>query len=193
MSYPDTFLDEIKLRVPISQVIGRSVSWDARKGNKAKGDYWACCPFHGEKTPSFHCDDQKGTYHCFGCKASGGHFDFVMEKQGLTFPEAVEQLAQLAGLPLPTFSPAEVAAEKLRGSLFECCEEACKIFEANLQNDAGTEARAYLEKRGVSKEQAMQFRLGYAKTARSSLFEALRAKRCRRARDWRHGRRGGDG
>lgn len=176
MSFPDSFLDEIKLRVPISSVIGRSVSWDAHKGNKAKGDYWACCPFHGEKTPSFHCDDTKGYYHCFGCKASGDHFRFLMEKQGLSFPEAVEQLAREAGLPMPTFSPAEAAAEKLRGSLFECCEEACQIFEANLQGDAGAAARAYLETRGVSKEQAMRFRVGYAKNSRSSLFEALRAK-----------------
>jgi DNA primase catalytic core len=176
MSFPDSFLDEIKLRLPISQVIGRSVSWDAHKGNKAKGDYWACCPFHGEKTPSFHCDDGKGYYHCFGCKASGDHFRFLMEKQGLSFPEAVEQLAREAGLPMPTFSPEEAAREKLRGSLFECCAEAAKIFAANLASDAGTAARAYLESRGVSKEQAMQFRLGYAKNSRSSLFEALRAK-----------------
>lgn len=176
MSFPDSFLDEIRLRVPISSVIGRAVSWDAHKGNKTKGDYWACCPFHGEKTPSFHCDDRKGMYHCFGCKASGDHFKFLTEKQGLTFPEAVELLAREAGLPMPTFSPAEAEREKLRVSLLECCEEACRIFSENLRDEAGVAARAYLESRGVPEAQVMRFRLGYAKNSRSSLFGALRAK-----------------
>lgn len=176
MSFPDSFLDDIRTRLPLSSVIGRSVAWDQRKGNRAKGDFWACCPFHGEKSPSFHCDDGKGFYHCFGCKASGDHFKFLMEKQGLSFRESVEQLAREAGLPMPAFSPEEAAREVLRGSIFECCEEASKIFEANLKGEAGVAARAYLEKRGMPESQAMRLRLGYAKKSRSSLFEALRAK-----------------
>src|SRR5688500_20206610 len=73
MRFPDSFLDEIRERVPISSVVGARVSWDRRKTNAPRGDYWACCPFHGEKTPSFHCEDRKGRYHCFGCGASGDH------------------------------------------------------------------------------------------------------------------------
>ena len=80
MRFPPTFLDQIRARVNISSVIGRHVTWDRRKTQAAKGDYWACCPFHGEKSPSFHADDRKGRYHCFGCKASGSVFDFVMKR-----------------------------------------------------------------------------------------------------------------
>ena len=94
MRFPPTFLDQIRARVNLSSVIGRHVQWDRRKTQAAKGDYWACCPFHTEKSPSFHADDRKGRYHCFGCKASGDVFTFLVEKAGLSFPEAVEQLAQ---------------------------------------------------------------------------------------------------
>ncbi len=86
MRFSPTFLDEIRDRVPISAVIGQRVSWDRRKTNAARGDYWACCPFHGEKSPSFHCEDKKGRYHCFGCGVSGDHFRFLSELDGLGFP-----------------------------------------------------------------------------------------------------------
>jgi DNA primase len=86
MRFPPTFLDEIRARVQASSVVGRQVQWDRRKSNPGRGDYWACCPFHTEKTPSFHVDDRKGRYHCFGCKASGDIFTFLTEKEGLAFP-----------------------------------------------------------------------------------------------------------
>ena len=70
MRFPDRFLDDIRDRIPISEVIGMRVQFDKRKTNAARGDYLACCPFHGEKTPSFHCEDSKGRYHCFGCGVS---------------------------------------------------------------------------------------------------------------------------
>src|SRR5262245_28425455 len=101
MRFPPSFLDEIRDRVPISSVIGPRVSWDRRKTNAQRGDWWACCPFHGEKSPSFHCEDKKGRYHCFGCGASGDHFRFLTENDGLSFPEAVERIAELAGVPMP--------------------------------------------------------------------------------------------
>ncbi len=94
MRFPPSFLDDIRGRVSISSVVGRKVAWDRRKTNAGKGDYWACCPFHAEKTPSFHVEDRKGRYHCFGCKASGDIFTFLVEKEGVSFPEAVERLAQ---------------------------------------------------------------------------------------------------
>ena len=87
-----------------SSVVGKRVQWDRRKTNAGRGDYWACCPFHNEKTPSFHVDDRKGRYHCFGCKSSGDIFTFLTEKEGVSFPEAVERLAQEAGLPMPQVS-----------------------------------------------------------------------------------------
>ena len=88
MRFTPQFLDEVRDRVPISDVVGRRVQFDRRKSNPAKGDFWACCPFHGEKTPSFHCEDRKGRYHCFGCGASGDHFRFLSELDGQSFPEA---------------------------------------------------------------------------------------------------------
>ena len=94
MKFPDSFLDDIRDRLRISDVIGQRVTFDKKKTNAAKGDHWACCPFHGEKTPSFHCEDSKGRYYCFSCQASGDHFRFLTELDGISFPEAVEQLAQ---------------------------------------------------------------------------------------------------
>ncbi|HSO48590.1 MAG TPA: CHC2 zinc finger domain-containing protein, partial [Rhizobiaceae bacterium] len=74
MRFPPSFLDEIRNRLPISDVVGSRVTWDKRKTNASRGDYWACCPFHGEKSPSFHAENRKGRYHCFGCGVSGDHF-----------------------------------------------------------------------------------------------------------------------
>ncbi len=94
MRFENAFLDEIRDRVPISSVIGQRVSWDRKKTNTSRGDYWACCPFHGESTPSFHCEDKKGRYHCFGCQVTGDHFKFLTELEGISFPEAVEAHSQ---------------------------------------------------------------------------------------------------
>lgn len=94
-------LDEIRRLIPISQVVGRRVVWDKKKTNPRRGDWWACCPLHGEKSPSFHCEDRKGRYYCFGCGASGDHFTFMVEIEGLHFREAVVELAREAGVVLP--------------------------------------------------------------------------------------------
>src|SRR5690606_13883468 len=92
MRFSPSFLDEIRERVPISALIGQRVTWDRRKTSAQRGDYWACCPFHGENTASFHCEDRKGRYHCFGCGVSGDHFSFLTELDGSSFPEAVERM-----------------------------------------------------------------------------------------------------
>ena len=94
MSLPPQFLDEIRARVPLSRVIGRKVVWDLRRSNQAKGDWWAPCPFHGERTASFHVDDQKGFYYCFGCHAKGDALTFLKDTENLSFLEAVEWLAR---------------------------------------------------------------------------------------------------
>lgn len=105
MRFDNAFLDEIRDRVPISTVIGQRVTWDRRKTNPRRGDYWAPCPFHGEKSPSFHCEDKKGRYHCFGCGASGDVFSFLTEYEGRKFTDAVEIVADLAGVALPERGP----------------------------------------------------------------------------------------
>ena len=109
MRFSDQFLDDIRDRVSISQVVGEHVAWDKKKSQPQRGDYWACCPFHGEKTPSFHADDRRGRYHCFGCGVSGDQFRFLTEKTGMSFPEAVERLANVAGLPMPQQDPQAAA------------------------------------------------------------------------------------
>ena len=97
MSLPPQFLDEIRARVPLSRVIGRKVVWDLRRSNQAKGDWWAPCPFHGEKTASFHVDDQKGFYYCFGCHAKGDALTFLREAEGMevTFHRAFDMACDL--------------------------------------------------------------------------------------------------
>ena len=173
MRFPPTFLDDIRARIPISQVVGRKVTWDKRKSNPGRGDYWACCPFHGEKTPSFHADNRKGRYHCFGCGVSGDHFTFLVEQEGLSFPDAVAQLAAEAGIPLPERDPDSERREAARASLHDVVEKAAKFFEAALQEPEGGKARAYLRERGLSPEIQKRFRIGYALPSRNALKEHL--------------------
>lgn len=109
--FDESFLADVRARVPISSLIGQRVTWDRKKTRTNRGDYWACCPFHGEKGASFHCEDKKGRYHCFGCGASGDHFRFLREMDGCSFMRAVEIVADMAGLRLPN-SPGETEAEK---------------------------------------------------------------------------------
>lgn len=102
--FEPSLLDDIRARVPISEVIGPNVTW-TKKSRPSVGDYWACCPAHGEKSPSFHCEDKKGRYHCFGCGISGDHFKFLTDWKGLTFPQAVAEIASMAGIQLPDAKP----------------------------------------------------------------------------------------
>lgn len=176
MRFSNHFLDEIRDRVPISAVIGRRVAWDRKKTNAPKGDYWACCPFHGEKTPSFHCEDRKGRYHCFGCGVSGDHFRFLTDLEGVSFPEAVEQIANLAGVPMPKPDPVEAKREEMRTTLLDVMELATLFFQEQLQSAAGAKARAYLRDRGLSGRTIETFRLGFAPESRNALKEHLAGK-----------------
>ena len=169
MQFPPSLLDEIRDRMSLSAVVGRSVQWDRRKSQPGRGDFWACCPFHSEKTPSFHADDRKGFYHCFGCKASGDVFTFMVEKLGLSFPEAVERLAAEAGVPLPQPAPQEEARAAERASLYDVMEIAAQFFEHALGQPQGREARAYLAGRGLSEEVIGTFRIGFAPDDRYAL------------------------
>lgn len=176
MRFSDNFLDEIRDRVPISSVIGTRVTWDRKKTNQSRGDWWACCPFHGENTPSFHCEDRKGRYHCFGCGVSGDHFRFLTELDGLPFPEAVERVADMAGVPMPARDPEAEKREEKRANLYEVMEMATGFFQEILQGGEGAKARAYLRERGILSATQARFRMGYAPDSRNALKEYLAGK-----------------
>lgn len=175
MRFSDAFLDEIRQRLPISQVVGEHVIWDKRKSQPGRGDMWACCPFHGEKSPSFHADDRKGIYHCFGCGVTGDHFRFLTEKAGMSFPEAVEKLAGMAGVQMPARDEREEARQEARKSLFDVMEMAAAYFEAALAHNIGARARGYLFERGVTAQAQARFRIGFAPDSRNGLKEHLAA------------------
>ena len=173
MRYPPHVLDDIRNRLPISAVVGRRVTWDRRKSQPARGDFWACCPFHQEKSPSFHCDDRRGIYHCFGCGASGDHFKFVTETEGLSFPEAVERLAEDAGVVLPKADPREREREAVRVDLGGAMEIAAAFYEQSLRGPEGKPARDYLVGRGLTPRTVQEFRIGYAPNEREALKRHL--------------------
>lgn len=176
MRFSQQFLDELRERVTISEVIGRRVTWDRKKTNTGRGDYWACCPFHGEKSPSFHCEDRKGRYHCFGCGVSGDHFRFLMELDGVPFNEAVQQIADIAGVSLPAPDPETERRERERHNLFDVMELATRFFQDQLQAASGARARAYLRDRGLTGRTIETFRLGFATDSRNALKEFLASK-----------------
>jgi len=176
MRFTPGFLDEIRDRVPISSVIASRVSWDRKKTNASRGDYWACCPFHGEKSPSFHCEDKKGRYHCFGCGVTGDHFRFLTELEGLSFPEAVERVADMAGVPMPARDEAQERREQQRASLTDVMELATRWFQERLQGPEGAKARAYLRERGLTSATQQAFRIGYAPESRNGLKEFLASR-----------------
>jgi len=176
MSLPPGFLDEIRNRVPISRVIGKKVVWDLRKSNQARGDWWAPCPFHQEKSASFHCDDGKGYYYCFGCHAKGDAIKFLREADGMEFIEAVKLLAAEAGLQMPEPDPRARERTDRRTRLFEVTEAACRWFRLQLQTAAAAEARDYLVRRGLDRAAEDRFEIGFAPDSRTALTQALRDK-----------------
>jgi DNA primase len=164
------FLDEIRARTLLSGVVGKQL-----KLQKAGREFKACCPFHNEKTPSFYVNDDKGFYHCFGCSAHGDAIRFLTDARGLPFMDAVKELADAAGLELPAVDPkAQQKAERAVG-LYEVMEAAQKWFEEQLGGIEGAEARAYLDRRGVSDLTRRRFGFGYAPDGRGRLRTALKS------------------
>jgi len=176
MRFDNRLLDEIRARLTLSDLVGRRVTWDRRKTQPGKGDYWACCPFHQEKSPSFHVDDRRNRYKCFGCGASGDHFTFLCETEGLSFPEAVERLAEQAGVALPAPDPQAARREKKRAGLADICEIAARFFQAEFVGPRGSEARGYAQKRGLIQETLKEFRFGFAPDSRDALKTHLAAR-----------------
>ena len=168
MRFPPSLLDEIRARLPVSQVVGRRVNLK-RAGRELKG----LSPFKTEKTPSFTVNDRKGFYHCFASGEHGDIFTFLMRTEGLSFPEAVERLAQEAGVPVPKAGPRDVEAEDQRTRLYELLAASAAFFEKQLAGPQGAEARRYLTRRGLDAEGIARFRLGYAPGSKSALKEHL--------------------
>jgi DNA primase len=176
MSLPPGFLDELRNRASLSHVVGRKVTWDPRKSNQGKGDFWAPCPFHQEKTASFHVDDRKGFYYCFGCHAKGDAVSFVRETENVGFMEAVEILAREAGMQMPARDP-QAAQRADRGrQLADVMEAAVQHYRLQLKTGAGSEARDYLARRKLSDATQERFEIGFAPDQRQGLFVALQAK-----------------
>jgi DNA primase len=171
MKFPPEFLDEIRARLPVSEVAGKRVTL-RKEGREWRG----LSPFTAEKTPSFFVNDQKGFFHDFSSGKHGDAFAFLMETEGVTFPEAVERLANMAGLPMPRASQAEAAQDKKRASLTDVMAMAARLFEANLQGPIGARARGYLADRGLGPAVQQRFGLGYAPPERFALRDALAAQ-----------------
>jgi DNA primase len=150
--------------------------WDQRKSNQGKGDMWAPCPFHQEKSASFHVDDRKGFYYCFGCQAKGDAISFLKDCENLSFMEAVEVLAGEAGMTIPARDPDMQQKTDARMELNDVMEKAVRFFRMMLNSREGSQTNTYLEKRGLSRATQDQFGLGYAPGDRKALYSALTAQ-----------------
>ncbi len=173
---PPEFLDELRARLSIGQVVGRKVSWDQRKSNQGKGDLWAPCPFHQEKTASFHVDDRKGYYYCFGCHAKGDVISFVRETENVGFMEAVRILADEAGMTMPARDPEAQKKADRRTLLADVMEQAVQFYRLQLKTGAGTAARDYLAGRGLGDEALERWEIGFAPPGWQNLWDHLTSK-----------------
>jgi DNA primase len=169
MSLSPQFLDELRMRTTLSTLIGKSV-----KVQKAGREYKACCPFHNEKTPSFTINDEKGFYHCFGCGAHGDAIRWMTDQRGLGFMDAVKELADAAGLALPAPDPQAARRAEAARTLHDVMAAAQDWFVAQLNGIDGAEARAYLDKRGLTAETVARFGFGFAPDSRGKLKAALK-------------------
>lgn len=158
VEFTPAFLEEIRSKLSLVDYIGKFVKLQ-RKGR----EYWACCPFHREKTPSFTVSDERNCYHCFGCGAHGDIIRFVQEYEKLSFPETIERLAALAGLELPKGSPKEREEAKKREVLYDILEKTCAYYHNQLlHSPIGQRGLLYLQERGLAPEVIEKFRLGFA-------------------------------
>ena len=176
MSLPPGFLDELRSRTSLSQVVGRKVTWDTRKSNQGKGDMWSPCPFHQEKTASFHVDDRKGFYYCFGCHAKGDLFSFVQETENVGFMEAVEIIAREAGMQLPARDPKAQEKADRRTQLIEVMEQAVAHYRLQLKTSAAAAARDYLVGRGLDEAAQQRWEIGFAPPGWQGLWDHLTSK-----------------
>lgn len=169
MSFPQSFLDDLRARVGLADIVGTSV-----KLIKRGREYSGLCPFHSEKSPSFTVNEQKGFYHCFGCGAHGDVISFLMNTRGLTFVEAVEVLANQVGMDVPKPSREAQEREKKAKTLYEVMEAACVFYERVLHMPEGRDGLEYFRRRGLDDKTIADFRLGFAPDNRGALKAALK-------------------
>ncbi len=169
MTLTPQWLDELRSRITLSTLIGRTV-----KITRAGREYKACCPFHNEKTPSFTINDEKGFYHCFGCGAHGDAIRWMTDQRGLPFMDAVKELADAAGMEVPAPDPRAAQKAEAAKGLHDAMAAAQDWFEAQLGGIDGAEARAYLDKRGISEATRRAFGFGFAPDSRGKLKAALK-------------------
>ena len=155
--YDNNFTDELRTRLSIVDVVGRRVPL-IKKGN----NFWGCCPFHNEKTPSFSVNEEKGFYHCFGCGEHGDIISFTMKTGNLEFKEAIAELASQAGLKLPDYKPKSAQQVAREDSYFTISERAAQLYSDRLFTDAGAAALSYIRGRGFTDEMIKKYRIGYA-------------------------------
>ena len=176
MSLPPGFLEELRDRASLSQIVGRKVTWEQKKTNISKGDFWAPCPFHSEKTASFHVDDRKGFYYCFGCHEKGDSISFIRNTENVSFIEAIEILAREAGMTMPARDPK--AQEKIDANkeLGDIMEQAVQFYKMQYSSTNAQVAREYIKVRGLSQETISIFEIGFASNDRVSLSKNLMSK-----------------
>ena len=170
MAFPPGFLDELKARVSLSDVVGRKVALKRKSGS----EYAGLCPFHNEKTPSFTVNDKKSFFYCFGCHEKGDAVGFVMKTEGMSFPEAVEKLAREVGLPVPQATPQDRERAQQASTLQQVVEEAARWFQKQLRLPVGRTGLDYLRGRGLSDETIDDFRLGFSPDSRDGVIAALK-------------------
>ena len=151
------FTDELRARLSVVDVVGRVVPL-VRKGQ----NYWGCCPFHNEKTPSFSVNEEKGFYHCFGCGEHGDIISFTMKHNNMDFKSAIAELANMAGLKMPDYKPRDPNVVKREDALFDICERAAQTYAEKLFTPDGAHALEYVRRRGFSDEEIKKYRIGYA-------------------------------
>ena len=175
MTKSDIFIDKLRERLSIVDIIGKKVNWDYKKTNVRSGTYWACCPFHNEKTASFKVDENKGLFYCFGCHEKGDTITFVMKNENLDFLKSIEKLAGEVGLILPSYfgKSSQIKRSKSYNSILDVNEIASLYFADCLKNSPSNSANLFLKNRISSPEIINNFILGYAPNNTKGLFNFL--------------------
>ncbi|MBQ7289968.1 MAG: DNA primase [Alphaproteobacteria bacterium] len=151
------FTDELRARLSVVDVVGRVVPL-TRKGQ----NYWGCCPFHNEKTPSFSVNEEKGFYHCFGCGEHGDIISFTMKHNNMDFRAAITELANMAGLKMPDYKPRDPNVVRREDALFDICERAAQTYAEKLFTPDAAHALDYVRRRGFTDDMIKKYRIGYA-------------------------------
>ena len=156
-TYNNNFTDELRQRLSIVDVVSRRVPL-TKKGQ----NFWGCCPFHNEKTPSFSVSEDKGFYHCFGCGEHGDIISFTMKSENVDFRTAIRELADMAGIKVPEYKPKDAATVAREESYVKITEDAATLFQKKLFEPSGAHALEYIRGRGFTDEMIKKYRLGYA-------------------------------